>query len=80
VRYKDHVDVISKDRAETLAPNRPFDHAMDFDLDFNLPYGRIHHVSEVDLKTLNVQIETNLANGFIQRSLSPVAAPILFTK
>jgi len=34
---------------------------------------------EVELKILNAYIETNLANGFIQRS-SPVIAPILFAK
>jgi hypothetical protein len=32
------------------------------------------------LKTLKPYIETNLANGFIQRSSSPAAAPILFAK
>jgi len=34
---------------------------------------------EVELKILNAYIETNLANGFIQRS-SPAAAPIRFAK
>ena len=34
---------------------------------------------EVELKILNAYIETNLANGFIQRSL-PAPAPILFAK
>jgi len=34
---------------------------------------------EVELKILNAYIETNLANGFIQRS-SPASAPILFVK
>jgi len=48
--------------------------------DFNLPYGRIYNLSEVKLKTLKAYIETNLANGFIQRSSSPAGAPILFAK
>jgi hypothetical protein len=34
---------------------------------------------EVELKILNTYIETNLANGFIQRS-SPAPAPILCAK
>jgi hypothetical protein len=45
-----------------------------------LPYGRIYNLSEVELRTLKAYIETNLANGFIQRSSSPAAAPILFAK
>jgi hypothetical protein len=32
------------------------------------------------LKTPKAYIETNLANGFVQRSSSPAAAPILFAK
>jgi len=80
VRYKDYVDVFSKDRAETLAPHRPIDHAIDLEPGFNIPYGRIYNLSEVELKTLKAYIETNLAKGFIQRSSSPAAAPILFAK
>jgi len=80
VRYKDYVDVFSKDRAETLSPHRPIDHAIDLEPDFNLPYGRIYNLSEVELISLKAYIETKLANGFIQRSSSPAAAPILFAK
>jgi hypothetical protein len=80
MRYKDYVDVFSKDRAETLAPHRPIDHPIGLELDFNLPYGRIYNLSEVEFKTLEAYIETNLANGFIQLSSSPAAAPILFAK
>jgi len=65
---------------ETLAPHRPIDHEIDLEPGFNLPYGRIYHLSEVELKTLKAYIETNLANGSTQRSLSPAAAPILFAK
>jgi len=35
---------------------------------------------EFELRTLKAYIEANLANGFIQRSLSPAAAPILIAK
>jgi len=80
VRYKDYVDVFSKDRAETLAPHRPIDHPIDLEPDFNLPYGRIYNLSEIELKTLKAYIGTNLANGFSKRTSSPVEAPILFAK
>ena len=45
-----------------------------------MPHGRIYNLSEVELSTLKVYIETNLDRGFIQRSSSPAAAPILFAK
>jgi len=38
MRYKDYVDVVSKDRAETLAPHQPMDHAINLEPDVNLPY------------------------------------------
>jgi hypothetical protein len=60
------VDVFSKDWAETLAPHRPIDHVIDLEPGFNIPYGRIYTLSEVELKTLKAYIETYLANGFIQ--------------
>jgi len=67
VRYIDYVDEFTKDRADTAAPHRPIDHAIDLELDFNLPYGQIYKLSVVELKTLKANVETNPANGFIQR-------------
>jgi len=74
------VDVFSKTKAETLAPHRPIDHAIDLEPGFKIPYGRIYNLSEFELRTLKAYIETNLANGFIQRSSSSSAAPKLFAK
>jgi len=78
--YGDFVEVFSKTKAETLPPHRSTDHAIDLEPGYNLPYGRIYNLSEFELRTLKAYIEANLANGFIQRSSSPVAAPILFAK
>jgi len=80
VRFKDYVDVLSKDRAEALAPHQPIDHVIDLEPGFDIPYGQIYNLWEVELKTLMAYIETNQANGFIQRSSSPTATPILFVK
>jgi len=79
-KYSEFVEVLSKKKAETLAPHRPIDHAIDIEPGYQLPYGRIYNLSEVELRTFKAYIETNLANGFIQRSSSPAAAPILFAK
>jgi hypothetical protein len=78
--YGDFVEVFSKAKAETLPPHRSTDHAIDLEPGYNLPYGRIYNLSEFELSTLKAYIEANLANGFIQRSSSPAAAPILFAK
>ena len=69
-----------KEKAETLPPHRSTDHAIDLEPGYNLPYGRIYNLSEFELRTLKAYIEANLANGFIPRSSSPAAVPILFAK
>jgi len=74
------VEVFSKEKAEILPPHRSTDHAIDLEPGYILPYGRIYNLSKFQLRPLKAYIEANLANGFIQRSLSPVAAPILFAK
>jgi hypothetical protein len=78
--YRDFLDIFSKKKAETLPPHRPTDHAIDLEPGTKLPYGRIYSLSEVELKALKAYIEMNLARGFIQRSSSPAASPILVVK
>jgi hypothetical protein len=78
--YSEFVEFFSKAKAETLAPHRSIDHAIDLEPGFKLPYGRIYNLSEFELRMLKAYIETKLANGFIQRSSSSAAAPILFAK
>jgi len=79
-KYSEFVEVFSKAKAEALPPHQSIDHEIDLESGYKLPYGRIYNLSEVELRTLKAYIETNLANGFIQRSSSPAAAPILFAK
>jgi len=78
--YGDFVDGFSKTKAETLPPHQSTDHAIDLEPGYTLPYWRIYNLSQFELKTLKAYIEANLANRFIQRSSSPVAALILFAK
>jgi len=79
-KYSEFVEVFSKAKAEALPLHRSINHAIDLESGSKLPYGRIYNLSEVELRTLKAYIETNLANGFIQRSSSPVAASIFFAK
>jgi len=79
-KYSEFVEVSSKTKAETLAPHRPIHQVIDIEPGYQSPYGRIYNLSEVRPRTRNAYIETNLANGFIQRLSSPTAAPIIFPK
>jgi hypothetical protein len=74
------VDVSCKTKAETLPPQRPVDYAIVLEPSYSLRYGQIYNILEFELKMLNVYIETNVANGFIKRSSTPAAAPILIPK
>ena len=54
------------------------EHAIELEKSKQPPFGLIYSLGPVELETLKTYIETNLANGFIQPSKSPVGAPILF--
>src|SRR5204863_7144021 len=55
-------------------------HSIEIEPGAKPPHGHIYNLSEAELKVLKVYIETNLANGFIQRSSSPAAVSIVFAK
>jgi len=74
------MDVFSKTKAETLAPHRPMEQAIDLEPGLMIPYEWIYTLSEDKFRNLKTFIETNLANSFIQRSSSSAAAPELFGK
>jgi len=76
--YGEFVEVFSKDKVETLPPHWSTDHAIDLEPGYNLPYGWIYNLSELELRTLKAHMEANFVNGFIQQSSSPAAAQILF--
>jgi hypothetical protein len=73
-------EISSTSSARKRPRHRPTDHAIDLESGAKLPYGRIYSLSEVELKAWKAYIETNLASGFIQRSSSAAAWPILFFK
>ena len=78
--YAEFLDVFLKKGRESLPPHRDTDHAIEIEDRAKLPFGRIYNLSEMELAALKAYIETNLENGFIQRSSSPAEAPILFVK
>ena len=79
--YSDFEDVFSKESAAVLPEHTEINtHAIDLEEGKQPPYGPIYSLGPMELETLKTYIETNLANGFIRPSKSPVGAPILFDK
>ena len=79
--YLDFEDVFSKKSAALLPEHTKINtHAIDLQKSKQLLYGPIYSLGPVELKTLKIYIETNLANSFICLSKSPTSALILFDK
>ena len=77
--YSDFADVFSPDLASELLEHTGInDHAIELVDGQQPPYESIYSLGPVELETLKVYIETNLANRFIRPSKSTVSAPILF--
>ena len=79
--YSDFADVFSLDLASELLEHTGInDHIIELVNGQQPLYGPIYSLELVELETLKVYIETNLANGFINPSKSPAGAPILFDR
>ena len=80
-KYSDYADVFSSDLAIELTENTEInEHAIKL-IDKKQPvYGPIYAFSPVELEIWKTYIKTHLKTGFIQLSMSPVSAPILFDK
>ncbi len=79
--YTDFVDVFLPKLAIELPEHTGInDHAIELVDDWQPPYGPIYSLGPVELETLKVYIENNLANGFIRPSKSPAGVPILFNE
>ena len=56
------------------------EYAIKLEEDKQPPFGPIYSLGSIELETIKTYIKTNLANGFICSSKSPVEAPILFDR
>ena len=81
-KYSDFADVFSPDLASKLPKyTRINDHAIKLvKICQQPPYGPIYSLGPIELETLKAYIKTNLANGFIRPSKSPVGALIIFKR
>lgn len=78
--FHDYLDVFSKKSADTLPPNRSYDHNIELQPDKQPPWGPIYNLSSPELKVLSEWIRDNLDKGFIRPSQSPAGAPVFFIK
>ena len=79
--YSDYSDVFSVENAAELRENTGINkHAIKLEEGKQPLFGLIYSLEPVELETLKIYIETNLANGFIQPFKSLAEAPILFDR
>ena len=78
-KYVNIADIFSPDLASKLFEHTGINkHAIKLVNGQQPPYGPIYSLEPVELETLKAYIETNLANGFIKLSKSPIGARIFF--
>ena len=79
--YLDFEDVFSKKSTVVLSEYTEINtYTINLEEDKQPLYGPIYSLGPVQLKTLKIYIETNLASSFIRLSKSLTGAPILFDK
>ena len=79
--YSDYSDVFLAENVAELPENTGInEHAIKLKEDKQPPFGPIYSLGPVELEMLKTYIETNLANGFIRPSKSPIGTSILFDR
>src|SRR5258705_2037540 len=78
--YHEFRDVFSGEKANTLAPHRPYDLKINLEEGAKPFHGPIYSLSPPELTALREFLEENIWNGFIHPSKSPWGSPVLFVK
>ena len=80
-KYFNYSNVFSMEHVAEFSENTGINkHAIKLEEGKQPLFGPIYSLGPVELETLKTYIKTNLANGFIRLSKSPVGAPILFDR
>jgi len=79
-KYHEFANVFSKNKAEVLAPHRPYDLKINLEEGAQPPVGPIYSLLASEQEALKEFIEQNLNMGFIQPTLSLYNVSILFVK
>ena len=81
LKYTDFIDVFPQNLATKLLQHTKInDYVINLIKGYQPPYNFIYSLGPVELKTLKIYIETNLAKKFIWPSKFLASAPIFFVK
>src|SRR5258708_717295 len=80
VEYHEFCDVFSGEKADTLAPHRPYDLQINIKEGAKPVHRPIYSLSPPELTALREFLKEHTRNGFICPSKSPWGSPILFVK
>ena len=79
--YSEYSDIFSVENVAGFLENTGMnEYAIKLEEGKQPSFGPIYSLGPVELETLKIYIETNLANNFIRPSKSPARAPILFDR
>jgi len=78
--YQEYRDIFSIQKAKLLLKHRPYDLAIQIEVDKIPPLGPIYSLLVLELKTLQEFLEENIKTGIIRLSKSPCGALVLFVK
>jgi hypothetical protein len=76
--FKEFTDVFSEDKVTKLPPHRPYDLEIKLEEGAKPKWGPIYSLKPKEDEELCKTIESQLAQGLIRKSKSPMASPILF--
>uniref|UniRef100_A0A803SW01 ribonuclease H n=1 Tax=Anolis carolinensis TaxID=28377 RepID=A0A803SW01_ANOCA len=76
--YRDYVDVFDEKEADRFPPKRRVEVEIQLIPGAELPKAKIYPMSAQEKEELKRYIDKNLERGFIERSNSPLGAPVLF--
>ncbi|KAL1942197.1 hypothetical protein VTO73DRAFT_6261 [Trametes versicolor] len=80
-KFHDYASVFSPVEVERLPPHHDeFDMSIELEDGKKPPFGPLYHLSALKRQTLFDYIEENLRKGFIRRSTSSAASPVLFVR
>lgn len=79
-KYFPWASVFSPIEVDNLPPHRPYDMSVDLEDGTTPPFGSIYRLTQAEHTALSEYIDSNLKKGFIRRSTSPAASPILFVR
>ena len=79
-KYYPWSSVFSSVAVDQLPPHRPYDMSIELEDGTTPPFGPMYRLSQAERQALTDYIESNLKKGFIHRSTSSAASPILFVR